>query len=265
MPAAAAAAFRRAAYRLAHEAGNGQTRPMRIAVLQCGHPQPGLLRARGPYARWIAERIGRTLAEVEILDAVGGAALPPASGIDALFVTGSPLSVRDHAPWSVAATAWLAAAVKAGVPTLAICYGHQMLGEALGGEVALNPAGREIGVVEIERLADDPLFEGLPTRFPAIITHSDAVTVDPPGVAVLARSARCANQAMNLGPRARSIQWHPEMDAEIIRAIIRGRADAIDAESGPGSAERFAEASWDVPSGPIIFENFMRHFVGGGR
>lgn len=235
---------------------------MHIAILQCGHPQPELLATRGPYAQWIAERLGRTLADVQVLDAVGGAALPTPDGIDALFVTGSPLSVRDHAPWSVNATAWLKQAVEADVPTLAICYGHQMLGEAYGGAVTLNPQGREIGVIEIERLADDPLFEGLPARFPAIITHSDAVTAHPPGIPLLARSARCANQAMAFGPRARSIQWHPEMDAEIIRAIIRGRAAAIDAETGPGSAQRFAEGAWDVPSSRIIFDNFMRHFVG---
>ena len=234
---------------------------MRIAILQCGHPQRELLETRGPYAQWIAERLGLTLADVEILDAVGGAPLPPPTGIDGLFVTGSPLSVRDHAPWSVNATGWLKAAVDAGVPTLAICYGHQMLGEALGGAVELNPQGREIGVIEIERLDDDPLFEGLPKRFPVIITHSDAVTVDPPAVPIIARSDRCANQAMRIGPRARSIQWHPEMDAEIIRAIIRGRAAAIDAETGPGSAEAFAEGAWDVPSSQIIFDNFVRHFM----
>ncbi len=234
---------------------------MRIAILQCGHPSKDLLTRRGPYARWIAERLGRGLADVEVLDAVGGAPLPDPAGIEGLFVTGSPLSVRDHAPWSVAATAWLAGVVDAGVPTLAICYGHQMLGEARGGEVALNPDGREIGVVEVELLADDPLFEGLPRRCPVITTHSDAVTVAPPGVPVIARSARCANQAMALGPRARSIQWHPEMDADIIRAIIASRAAAIDAESGLGSAKRFAEGAYDVESGPRIFDNFARHFL----
>jgi len=234
---------------------------MRIAILQCGHPQPDLLARRGPYARWIAERLGATPDAVEILDAVGGARLPSPTGIDGLFVTGSPHSVRDHAPWSVDATGWLAAAVGAGVPTLAICYGHQMLGEAYGGAVALNPEGREIGVVEVDLLTDDPLFEGLPRRCPVIITHSDAVISSPPGIPVLARSDRCANQAMAFGPRARSVQFHPEMDAEIIRAIIRGRADAIDAETGPGSAERFAEAARDVPAGQVIFDNFVRHYM----
>lgn len=243
-------------------AGGGHTPAMRIAILQCGHPQPDLLERRGPYARWIADRLGRGLAEVEIIDAVGGGPLPEPAGIEGLFVTGSPLSVRDHAPWSVAATGWLKDAVEAGVPTLAICYGHQMLGEAYGGAVDLNPKGREIGVVEVELLTDDPLFEGLPRRCPVIITHSDAVVEPPPGLPIIARSARCANQAMALGGAARSIQWHPEMDADIIRAIIRGRAAAIDAESGPGAAERFADAVYEVDSGPRIFENFTRHYLG---
>lgn len=234
---------------------------MRIVILQCGQPQPDLLAARGPYARWIAEGLGLTLADVEIVDAVAGEPLPEPGAIDGLFVTGSPLSVRDHAPWSVAATEQLGAAVKAGVPTLAICYGHQMLGEAFGGAVELNPGGREIGVIEVDLLADDPLFEGLPRRLPVITTHSDAVTKDPPGVPILARSDRCANQAMAFGATGRSIQWHPEMDARIIRAIIAGRAEAIDRESGPGAAQRIHDAVVEVDSGRIIFQNFARHFL----
>lgn len=235
---------------------------MRLVVLQTGQPQPELLSTRGPYARWIAEGMGLSLADVIVVDAVAGERLPEPDEMDGLMVTGSPLSVRDKAPWSVTATDWLKRMVEAEVPTLAICYGHQMLGEAYGGAVELNPKGREIGVVEMETLTDDPLFDGLPDVFPAIITHSDAVMVAPPDVPIIARTEMTEVQAMAFGPVARSIQWHPEMDAAIIRQIIAARAAAIDAEKGAGAAQRIYDAVVDVHTGPTILRNFARHYLG---
>ena len=235
---------------------------MRLVVLQTGQPQPALLQTRGPYARWIAEGMGLTLDDVIVVDAVAGERLPEPDEMDGLMVTGSPLSVRDRAPWSLRATGWLKRMVEAEVPTLAICYGHQMLGEAFGGAVELNPKGREIGVVQMQTLRDDPLFDGLPEVFPTIITHSDAVMVAPPGVPVIARTEMTEVQAMAFGPVARSIQWHPEMDASIIRTIIEARAEAIDAEKGPGAARGILDAVVEVDTGPIILRNFARHYLG---
>lgn len=235
---------------------------MRLAILRTGQPGPALRARRGGYEHWFAARLGLDIGDIDLIDALTGD-LPPPGELGGLIVTGSPHSVHDHPPWSVRATAWLRDTVERGVPTLAVCYGHQMLGEAYGGSVGPNPNGREIGTVHIDLAApDDPLFADLPATLPVIATHSDAVNVPPPGVRVLAGNANNPVQAMAIGENCRTIQWHPEMDADIIRAIITERAAAIDAERGPGTAERIHDAVHDVDSGQVILRNFARHWLG---
>ena len=76
-----------------------------------------------------------------------------------------------------------------GLPLLGICYGHQLLAHALGGEVAYNPAGRESGTVHIDlhpHAQDDPLFSALPLKFTAHATHVQTVARPPEGATVLA-------------------------------------------------------------------------------
>lgn len=235
---------------------------MRLAILVTGSPAPDLRACRGGYEHWFAARLGLAVADIDVITAITDDPLPPLKPSTGLIVTGSPHAVHDHAPWSTRATTWLRRAVDASVPTLAVCYGHQMLGEAYGGTVAKNPNGREIGTTTIDRYLDDPLFDDLPPTFPVITTHSDAIIVPPQGARILAGNANNAIQAMAIGDHCRSVQWHPEMDADIIRAIITARAPAIDTEMGPGAAERIRDAVVDVDTGATLLRNFARHWLG---
>jgi GMP synthase (glutamine-hydrolysing) len=234
---------------------------MRPVILMTGHTLDDLRPRRGDFHDWFAARVGWPLDRFHVVEAVEPD-LPDPRGVDGVLVSGSAASVHDHEPWSVRAGEWLAAAADAGVPILGVCYGHQLLGDTLGGRSERNPNGREIGVVEVTRFADDPLFEGLPPAFPAIATHRDAVTVAPPGARVLAGNANTPIQAMALGPNVRTVQFHPEFDADVIRHYLRSRADAVDAELGPGAAARLLAEVNDVPTGPRILANFFRHWLG---
>lgn len=236
--------------------------PMRPIIMKTGTPGEGLRALRGGYEQWFADGFGWPLHRFEIIDATQGLPLPDPRGVDGIIVTGSPLTVHDHLPWSVRLGQWLVGAVAAGVPVLGVCYGHQLIGDALGGQVGRNPRGREIGVVEVE-VEDDPLFAGLPSRFPVVITHSDAVNTPPAGVRVLARNAQTPVQAMAVGPRCRTVQWHPEFDAHIIRHIITERAAQIDAETEPGRAAALHAAVVGVHTGPVILRNFLENFLRG--
>lgn len=236
---------------------------MRLTILKTGRPSDALCAERGEYAQWFADALGLPLSQFDIIDATAFDPLPHPSALTGLLVTGSPLSVHHHADWSVRAGEWLKTAVQAGVPTLGVCYGHQLLGDVLGAAVGPNPAGREIGTIEVELLGDDPLFGGLPRRIPTLMTHSDAVNSLPPGATNLARTPMTPFAALAYGPRCRSVQWHPEFDAHILRSIVRSRTTAIDDETGPGSAQRVLDGLVGVHTGPPLLQNFVRHFVNG--
>ena len=70
----------------------------------------------------------------------------------AVVVTGAHDMVPEHALWSETASAWLRELVGRQVPTLGICYGHQLLAHALGGEVGYHPRGSEVGTVSVTLL-----------------------------------------------------------------------------------------------------------------
>ncbi|MEN4901888.1 glutamine amidotransferase [Luteimonas sp. TWI662] len=209
-----------------------------ILILQTGRPVPSM-RRYGGFAHWIRVAAGLARDQVAVVDVEGGAALPPADAVRATIVTGSGAMVTDRAEWSERSAVWLRDAAQAGMPLLGICYGHQLIAHALGGEVGANPGGREMGTVEIETLAaasDDPLFRGLPPRFAAQVTHLQSALALPAGAVPLARSALEPHHAFRWGERVWGVQFHPEFSATHMRGYIRARAQPLREEAADPAA-----------------------------
>lgn len=201
-------------------------------ILETGQPAPQLRRFGG-FPHWIRVAAGLHRDHAVVLDVEKGAALPPHEGFAGVLVTGSGAMVTERADWSEASAAWLRDAAHAGVPLFGICYGHQLLAHALGGEVGWHPAGREMGTVEIERLPasdDDALFGNRPRRFAAQATHLQSVLRAPDGATVLARSDHDACHAFRWGASTWGVQFHPEFSTEHMRGYIRARAAALRGE-----------------------------------
>jgi GMP synthase (glutamine-hydrolysing) len=232
-------------------------------ILKTGSTFPELIASRGDYDAWFAQTAGLPLSAFHVVDATDPQVVyPDPASVDGVLITGSPARVHEREAWSVRAGAWARAAVEAGVPTLGVCYGHQLLGDAFGGAVGPNPSGREMGVLEVERLDEaDPLFAGLPRRFLTVLTHLDAVNAPPPNFTVLARNEATPVQAMAYGEHCRAVQFHPEFDHDIIAHFIRVRAELIDAERGPGTAAAWLGDVRPVDTGRLILLNFLDHWL----
>jgi len=234
---------------------------MRALILKTGEVLESVLRTHGDFEDLIVAKAGLDATRVEVVDGRIVDTLPPPTGFDAVFVTGSFHAVHDREPFTERAMDWLREAAHEDVPVLGICFGHQLMATALGGASNRNPRGREIGMRLVERLEDDSMFEGLPGLLYVYATHLDAVLAVPPGATVLARNDNADAQALRYGGRLRSVQWHPEFDAEILRAYIRDRREAIDAERGPGSAEALARAVEPIDTGERLLRNFVERVV----
>lgn len=210
----------------------------RILIIVAGRPVESL-RRHGGFDHWIRVAAGLGRGQVEVADVESGDPLPPHRHYAGAIVSGSAAMVTERLEWSERSAAWLREAAHDGFPLLGICYGHQLLAHALGGEAGDNPEGRCMGTIEVELLgaaADDPLFSGLPPRFAAHATHVQVARRLPDGAVVLARASHDPFHAFRWGGAAWGVQFHPEFSAAHMRGYIRARADALRAEGAdPGA------------------------------
>jgi GMP synthase (glutamine-hydrolysing) len=209
-------------------------------------------------------------------DAIGDAWTGPLQPIDAqaplsplprdaagLIITGSSMHVPDREPWVLEGEQLLREVVAAGVPTLGVCFGHQMLGQALGGKCVRNPRGREIGTTSIERLPaadDDPLLAGLPPTFEANVTHLDTVSELPPGAVALARSAQDDHQAVRFGEACWGVQFHPEIDRDVMCGYLEARRTILETEGRDVAS--LLEGAHETPLARDVLRRFVRRLAG---
>lgn len=224
-----------------------------LLIVQCGSTHPRVRARFGDYDRWFSERLGVADDRVRTIRPFLGEQLPSYEGLRGILLSGSPASVRDEAPWMKELGRWALEANRRGIPVLGVCFGHQLLAEALGGRIEPSPAGWEFGTVEVdltEAGRGDPLFEGLPARFLAHTVHREEIVAPPRDVLRLAGNAHSAWQAFAAGARLRGVQFHLEISESILEAL----ADALDV--------RASVRPTDV--GARILENWKRHFLRAG-
>ena len=227
-----------------------------LCILVTGEPVPETLEKRGTFAQLLQSVVGTAWPNSWlVVDCRSEPRLPDPTSLAGLVVTGSPHSVADREPWVLAGEAYLAGAVAAGVPVLGVCFGHQMLAQALGGRVARNPRGREIGTVDLDLTADDPLFRGAQRRCQVNMSHVDTVIEPPPGAEVLGRTQLDSCAALRFGERAWGVQFHPEFDREIVGHYAMTRADALRDEGL--DPEAVAAAAADAPTGARVLLRFV--------
>ncbi|MBM4182009.1 MAG: glutamine amidotransferase [Betaproteobacteria bacterium] len=202
----------------------------RLLIVKVGETFPDLARTLGDFDDWVAAGLGLPAATIRVVDPRRMAALPDPAACAGVVMTGAHAMLTEQAPWMLRLADWLRRVVAAEVPFLGICFGHQLLAQALGGRVDYHPGGREIGTVDIELLqaaADDALFAGLPGRFAAHAVHAQTVTALPAGAVRLAANAFEPSHAFRCGRRAWGIQFHPEFDVARMRGYVGRLADAV--------------------------------------
>ncbi|KRE61137.1 type 1 glutamine amidotransferase [Nostocoides sp. Soil756] len=179
-------------------------------------------------AGWLGEWWAAAGVELDVVRADLGQPLPARlsdGGHDGLVVLGGAMGANDDAlhPWLRPTKELLRDTVRGGSPTLGVCLGHQLASVGLGGAAGPNPHGRTVGVVPVALTpegADDPLLAGLDGAG-AVHFNDDVVGTPPPGATVLARLPDGSAQALRLGERAWSVQFHPETSPEIFGAWLR--------------------------------------------
>ncbi|MBM4360623.1 MAG: glutamine amidotransferase, partial [Deltaproteobacteria bacterium] len=229
-----------------------------LLVVVTGTPTEPVAARRGDFVAILRDALGPSFrGNIDSVDARTEALAGRSRATDAVLITGSASHVHHREPWVLAAEAWLREEVADGRPILGLCFGHQLLASALGGVVLPNPLGREMGTVELERLEEDTLLDGLPARFAANTCHLDTVTALPAGARVLLRSELDFYQCVRFAPRCYGVQFHPEFDGDVMRGYIEARREQLLAEGR--DARRMHEAASDTPEASRLLANFLEH------
>lgn len=230
-----------------------------LLIVKTGATHAHIRERLGDFDDWIGAGLREGGAEVLTHDAQGDTPPPPLETIAGIVITGSHAMVSDRQPWSEALVPWLRRAVTQAMPTLGICYGHQLLAHALGAEVGHHPRGVEIGTVQIHRNAEaatDPLLGHLPASFDAQAIHWQSVRRLPPGAVLLAGNAHEPHHAFRVGRNAWGVQFHPEFSDEALRAYLDGLGPMLERDGL--DATRIAAALRPTPQAASVLSRFAQ-------
>lgn len=202
----------------------------KVYIIKAGTTFPEVAEKYGDFDYWTIKAMGISKEETVITDVQNEALLPDPKECMGVVITGSHAMVTDHLPWSDRLLEWIPRIIHEKIPFFGICYGHQLLAQAMGGEVGFHPGGKEIGTVDIELYSEsdkDPLFKTMPKRFPVHVTHSQCVLRLPTGAVNLAFNDFEPCHAFKSGDCAWGVQFHPEYNIDIMKGYIIQQADEL--------------------------------------
>lgn len=237
--------------------------PVKLLLLCAGNTMDDIAANHGDFDAWFSATV-KDPAEWTVVQVHKNGTVPPLHLFDGVIISGSPASCTEWEPWMDALVEVVVGARELEMPLLGVCFGHQLMGTALGGRVTRNPAGREIGTVEAVLTTagtTDPVLGPLFPSFRIQATHVDSVVEPPPGAEILARTAQEPCAAMRVGRTLYGVQFHPEITAPVMRRYISHRAKIIDGERGSGAADKLHAAVSDVKSGEAIMKRWVQEVV----
>jgi len=238
---------------------------MKLTIVETGLA-PAAIRDRFPdypeMFRRMFEGAGAGLT-CETVSVARGQGLPDPAGLEAVLYTGSPAGVYDDEPWISPLMDFIRAGAQAKLPQVGICFGHQIMAEALGGKVEKSTKGWGVGRHTYD-IGATPGWAGVaPEAMRIAVSHQDQVVVKPPGADIVACSAFTEFAGLSYQDfPGLSFQCHPEFDPEFSAALYSARrgvslseetADAAIA-SLDGACDRRFLAQWIV--------SFLKTFSG---
>jgi GMP synthase-like glutamine amidotransferase len=223
---------------------------MKLAILETGRPPGDLVQRFGDYPTMFADLLGDSFG-IESLDVQAGR-LPDPVAHDAYLITGSPAGVYEPLPWIADLLDFIRAAKNSKL--VGVCFGHQAMAQALGGEVVKSDKGFGAGLHRYSVSHAEPWMDGAAT-IAAPASHQDQVVVQPPNTDVVACSAFTPFAGLSWSDRpAISFQFHPEFSPAFAKALIAERYDRV-------PEPQAAIASLDAPNDNARVGGWIRRFL----
>lgn len=200
---------------------------MRICVMVCGRISEQLADVMLPYGESFRALLAPRLPEAEFaaMSVIDGDLLASVDEHDVYIFSGSPHGVYEDLPWIRAAEAFVRDAVAADKVLIGGCFGHQLIAQALGGEVRKSERGWGLGAHQHALTLREAWMDGGPEAVNVLVSHQDQVIRPPAGAVVLASSEFCPNAMMRIGDRVLTLQGHPEMNVPTADRLLDMRRE----------------------------------------
>lgn len=193
---------------------------MKIGILQTGHSPDELRPVMGDYSNLFERLLANQGFTFETFNIVDGIFPDATDQCDGWLITGSKHGAYEDHPWIAPLETLIRDIYAQEIPLVGVCFGHQIIAQALGGKVEKFKDGWAVG-----RQTYD--WDGETVSLNA--WHQDQVTERPADATAIACNDFCENAALVYGKRAFTVQAHPEFEAELIDGLIRTRGDAVPA------------------------------------
>jgi len=211
-----------------------------VTIIETGLVSPKNRELHGSYPQMFEQMIGAADATVtfDTVSIPAGEPLPDIGGLEAILITGSAAGVYDAFDWIAPLEAFVRTAHDNKVPMVGVCFGHQLIAQALGGTVRKSEKGWGLGRHVYDVAPRNNLIEG--THIAIACSHQDQVITPPAGArTILSSDFTPYAGLLYAGGATLSVQPHPEFSVGFALAcceMARSKGDAPDSVVTPAQA-----------------------------
>tara|TARA_R110002110_G_scaffold205066_7_gene417149 strand:+ start:292068 stop:292781 length:714 start_codon:yes stop_codon:yes gene_type:complete len=202
---------------------------MKLGILKTDTVRPEWVQEFGEYPDMFVALLGSIDPALEfvVYDVEAGEYPDDIDEVDGYLITGSKSSVYDDKPWIIELKEFVRRLHERRKKLVGICFGHQLVADALGGKTAKSDKGWGVGVHTHHFVSTPDWYDQQGPDLNILVSHQDQVVQPAPGSAVLARSDFCENAVCQIGDHILTFQGHPEFVPEYSREIMNFRRSMV--------------------------------------
>ena len=235
----------------------------RIGILQADSVREEFQDAFGSYPGMFRSLLSRAAADASVpvdfavFDVEHGEYPAGIDACDGYVITGSRESVYADLPWIATLSDYVRSLHAARKKTVGVCFGHQLVAQALGGQTRPADVGWGVGVHRLRILAEERWMQPPLPAVSLLSSHKDQVVKMPPGARLLGSNDFCPIGAFALGDHFLTFQGHPEFEKGYARALMGFREALLGDAYAPGIA------SLSRPTDDAAVGRWMLRFLAG--
>lgn len=231
---------------------------MKLTIIQTGDVPETLRPRHGAYHTMFARMFDSVSSDMtyEVVTANANSVLPNPSHLQAIVITGSPAGVYDDLPWIEPLRVFIRDAYAQQIPMLGICFGHQIMADALGGDVRKSEKGWGLGRHTYHVVSRPSFMADAPAQLAIACSHQDQVIVPPASAQVILSTPFTPNAGLYYETgKALSFQPHPEFEDDYAQALVELRREKASADVIATALSSFAN-----PSDSPALANYITQF-----